>query len=105
MGEQLINSGIVDTVMEILGYDSFEVFLADMVHDESGALTFEKFMVCLQNCAKSHQSEDSCNVSTVLIDLNNRMTPLERRRKLVSVNQRKRKYIDRYDNMILFFKE
>lgn len=101
--EQLINSGIVSTVIEILEYESFEAFLEDMDHD-GNAVTFETFMIGLQNCAQS-SCEDSCNISTVLQDLESRMGPLDRRRQLISLDQRKKKYSDRYDNMIAFFKE
>jgi len=108
--EQLINSGIVSTVIEILGYDSFQSFLTDMDHDNqtttsnNNVLTFETFMIGLQNCAQN-SCEESCDISTVLQDLQTRMGPLEQRRQKTSLDQRKKKYSDRYDNMITFFQQ
>ena len=61
-------------------------------------------MIGLQNCA-INSCEESCNVSTVLNSIQDRIGPLERWRQLIPLDQRKKKYSDRYDNMIVFFKE
>ena len=110
--DQLIQSGIVNTVVELLGYDTFEDFKVkvdlERQFDKHGMVDFEKFMVGLQHC-----KDRSCNVqynfTQVFDEIVKKMNQIEldkkRNHKKMRVSDRKQKYSDRYDEMLLNFEE
>lgn len=104
MGE-LIDSGIVDTIVELLGFDTFDDFVQVMDTDANERLTFEKFIVGLQRCQSETSCDVNCNLSEVLVEIIQRMEPLEDKKKDVGVTERKRKYSERYDAMVTSFEE
>lgn len=100
--EQLVASGIVDAILDILDLGDYDSFLENLVEDMQGKLNFEVFMVALHNYCKSlHKRE--CNVSTVLLDAVARMEPFEDR--LHADNKQKKKHSDKYDTMVMAFGE
>jgi len=104
----MIDSGIVDTVVELLEFESFDEFakMMDAEHDEK--ITFEKFMVGLQNCKGNKETgscDVNCDLSEVLDEIMTRMEPIEAARNEVDFDKRKKKFSDRYDHMVQTFEE
>ena len=106
---QLIDSGIVSMVIELLDYESFDDFITKLETDDDGKLNFEMFMISLQKCVQigtcSSTSDVSCNLTEVLSEIVERMGPIEESRKGTSVSERKLKYSNRYDDMVISFEE
>ncbi len=109
---ELIDSGIVETVVEIMEYESFDEFVNKMEQDKDEKINFEKFMVGLQKCAlmKNTKTDNglcdvSCDLEEVLSVTAQRIAPIEAKKKEMTVTQRKKKYSDRYDDMVKAFEE
>jgi len=103
----LIDTGIVDTVVELLEFDSFDEFVSMMDADADEKISFEKFMVGLQNCkGNAEESCDiTCDLSQVLNEIIKRMEPIEAARNEVDTDVRKKKFSDKYDFMVKTFEE
>jgi len=118
----LVDSGIVNTIVELLEFDSFDEFVEKMGADHDDQLTFERFMVGLQKCTGSSGDSGSdsdsdsaepmpcdvdvtCDLSLVLNEIVERMEPYEAEKKEISISERKLKYSQRYDNMVKSFEE
>jgi len=101
----LVDSGIVNTISELLGFETFEEFVEVMDTDANEKLTFENFIVGLQRCQSETSCDVNCNLSEVLQEIIKRMEPLEAKKKEVDVQERQRKYSDRYDEMVKTFEE
>ena len=104
----LIETGIVDTVVELLEFDSFDEFVNMMDADQDEKITFEKFMVGLQNCkgnAENGSCDVSCDLSEVLNEIITRMGPIEAARNEGNTDDRKKKFSDKYDFMVKTFEE
>ena len=115
----LVDSGIVDTIVELLEFDSFDEFVEKMDAEEDDKLTFERFMVGLQKCTGDASSvavatgaepmpcdvDVTCDLSLVLSEIIQRMEPLEAKKREISVSDRKLKYSQRYDEMVRSFEE
>ena len=112
---ELIDSGIVEMVVEIMEYESFDEFVEKMEHNEDEKINFEKFMVGLQKCALSSSGgssttnngfcDVSCDLEEVLSVTAQRIAPIEAKKKEMTVSERKKKYSDRYDLMVKTFEE
>lgn len=129
---ELIDTGIVDMVVELMQYESFDAFVNRMEEEESEKINFEKFMIGLQKCvlmknesstsstsgtnASSSENDDnsiapdvfcdiSCDLEEVLLVTSQRMAPMDARKKEMTISQRKQKYSDRYDEMVKTFEE
>lgn len=104
--DQLVESGIVQTVVEVMEYESFADFLDRMELDDQGEkLNFEKFMVGLQVCADTKSCEVNCDLTEVLSEIVKRMKTIEGEKDGMTIPQRKKKYSDRYDGMVKSFEE
>lgn len=110
----LIDSGIVDTIVELLEFDSFEEFVKVMDADQDEKITFEKFMVGLQRCKVDSGNVGSsdgalcdvnCDLSQVLNEIVERMKPLEAAKRETSTDARKLKYSEKFDYMLRCFEE
>ena len=62
--DQLVESGIVNTVVELLGYQSFDEFrdTMDLTDDITAKFNFEKIMIGFQRC-----KDGSCDVQCKLV--------------------------------------
>eukprot|EP00559_Dactyliosolen_fragilissimus_P003095 CAMPEP_0184867448 /NCGR_PEP_ID=MMETSP0580-20130426/26598_1 /TAXON_ID=1118495 /ORGANISM="Dactyliosolen fragilissimus" /LENGTH=280 /DNA_ID=CAMNT_0027367749 /DNA_START=571 /DNA_END=1413 /DNA_ORIENTATION=+ len=103
--EQLVNSGIVETIMELLEIDTLEDFVDRLEKDEDGKIDFEKFMISLQKCTDDTVCDVNCNLSEVLEVVITRMEPIEIRKKELTISERKVKYSNRYDEMVRTFEQ
>ncbi len=101
----LINSGIIDTIVEILGFDTFEEFVDVMDTDPNEKISFENFIVGLQRCHDENSCDVTCNLSEVLEEITKRMEPIEEKKKEVGISERSRKFSERYDEMVKTFEE
>ena len=101
---QLVDSGIVETAVELWGFDDFDAFLAFMERDEKGLLDFEQFMIGLQKCAEGSCAPE-CTVPEVLSEVALRMEPIEEQKRNSTANERKQKNGERYDGMVASFAE
>lgn len=103
----LIDSEIVETIIELLQYESFDAFVETMDADEDEKVSFENFMIGLQKCTygEGEFCDVSCDVSDVLSEVIRRMEPVEAKNKGVSASDRKEKYSDKFDNMVTSFGE
>jgi len=102
--DELVNSGFVDTIVQILQMDSFETLLKKLDEDEVGKLDFERFMIGIQRCVNDSENK-SCNVFTVLDDVIKRMEAKQESGELSDANIKKRKYNERYNDMVAAFQE
>jgi len=102
--EQLIDAGIIETVMELSGYDSFDEFVSVMNHQKADKFNFETFMISLQRCVGCND-DAVCNVATVFEELDKRMGPVEEIRKALPLDVRMKKYSEKYDYMVQSFQE
>ena len=117
---ELIDSGIVDMIVEVMQYDSFDAFVQRMEQDENEKFNFESFMIGLQKCAlmKNSSSKEgegeyddgvlcdmSCDLEEVLLVTSQRMAPMDARKNEMTISQRKQKYSHRYDEMVKTFEE
>ena len=104
--DQLVDSGIVQTVVEVMEYESFDDFVDRMELDnKEEKLNFEKFMVGLQVCADTKSCEVNCDLTQVLSEIVKRMKTIEGEKDGMSIPERKKKYSDRYDGMVKSFEE
>jgi hypothetical protein len=123
---ELIDSGIVETVVELMEYDSFDEFVSRMEQDEDEKINFEKFMVGLQKCALLKNSSGSgsgnenyiddgngemvlcdisCDLEEVLSVTAQRMATVEAKKTMMTISERKKKHSDKYDEMVRTFEE
>ena len=102
--DDLVQTGIVDTIVHLLGFDSFESLLKKLDEDEDGRLDFEMFMIGLQKCMEDSEVE-GCDISTVLDEIVKRMKAAQDSEENSSKDQRKLKYSQRYDAMVAAFSE
>lgn len=112
---QLIESGIIEMVVELMQYESFDEFVNAMEQDPDEKIDFEKFMLRLQKCALMKNSkvdsdgnafcDISCDLEEVLSVTAQRMAPVEAKKKEMTVSERKKKYSVRYDEMVKSFEE
>lgn len=100
---QLIDSGIVQTVVEILELETFEDFVHTMEKDKDGKLNFEMFMIGLQRCTDKSCDDVSCEVKDVLDEIIKRMSSYDERKQ--TQNDPAKKHSDKYDMMVRSFKE
>jgi len=102
--EQLVDSGIVETVAELLEYSSFDEFVEKLEKDDKGRMNFEKFMVSLQRC-KDDGCHYNCNLNTVFTEIVKIMEPIQEQKKKTTVSERKKKASAKYDSMVVAFGE
>lgn len=100
--EQLVASGIVDAILDVLVLGDHDSLLENLVENMQGKLNFQVFMVALHNFCKSLHKRER-NVSAVLLDAAARMEPFEDR--LPVDTKQKKKHSDRYDTMVKAFGE
>ena len=98
--DQLVETGLATTVVELLGYEDFDDFLQSLNTDKKGELKFEEFMVVMQQCP-SESSSPECNPATVLQEIAKRIPATE----LTAACERKKKFAKRYDEMVESFVE
>lgn len=102
--DQLIESGIVETVAELLEYKSFDDFVEKLKKDEKGKLDFERFMVGLQRCTNDGCNYN-CNLNEVFAEIAKMMEPIEEQKNKFTVSERKKKASAKYDSMVVAFGE
>lgn len=100
--DQLVETGIVETALELFGFDHLDDFLAVMDEDQEGLLDFERFMIGLQRCADDSCSVE-CDIPGVLTEIVKKMEPREEEKNKSSLTERKQKYSKRYDDMVSSF--
>lgn len=119
--QQLIDYGLAETVVEMLGYDYFEEFMQELLYDgeeldeldqwlernvdpkKKGAFKFgfSELMVALQNCPLD-SIEPECRAATVLPEIASRLEPESDTSMLTDDSQceKKKRHADRYDDMV-----
>ena len=102
--DELVESGIIDTTVQLLGFESFDFLVKKLYENEDDRLDFEMFMIRLQKCAEDSNVE-GCNISTVLDQIIKRMEVTKDAQQGTSKDQRKLKYGQRYDEMVASFSE
>lgn len=107
--QDLIDSGIVQMVVELLEFESFDAFVEQIEKNEDGKITFESFMVGLQKCTSSNGSDEECEVicdlDEVLTEVVKRMEPIEKAKKQESTTVREKKHSDQFDFMVKSFEQ
>ena len=109
--DQLVESGIIHTIVE-LSTDSnleqtltFDEFIDQLKVDKKGRLSFENFMIGLQQCATiDSEKPASCKITTVLQEVEERMGPIEAAKREETDENRKKKYSEQFDKMVDTFK-
>lgn len=97
--DQLVETGVAATVVEMLGYEDFDDFVQNTCKDQQCELTFDETMVALQQCPAGSKARE-CNPHLVLQEIAMRMTSTD-----TAASERKDKYAKRYDEMVKSFAE
>ena len=107
--QDLIDSGIVQMVVELLEFESFDAFIEQIEKNEDGKITFESFMVGLQKCTSNNGSDEECDLicdlDKVLMEVVTRMEPIEKLKRQESAPIREKKHSDQYDFMVKSFEQ
>lgn len=98
--DQLVETGVATTIVEMLGYENFDDFLVNTCQDERMELKFDETMVALQRCPAGSSAAE-CNPHLVLQEIANRMNSTD----ITKASVRKAKYAKRYDEMVESFSE
>jgi hypothetical protein len=101
--EQLVDYGLAETAVELLGYESFDEFVEILEPKANQRVGFSELMVALQSCSFDNRGPE-CNPATVLHEIANRLESREAADS-GSLDQRKRKLNARYDGMVEKFRE
>lgn len=103
--QQLVDYGLAETVVEVLGYESFDVFLKTIDAKSSDKVDFADLMIRLQNCP-ANDTQPECSQSLVLLEVAKR---LDSGGNVLfakeSADQKTIKFIERYDGMVKKFIE
>lgn len=102
--DQLIDSGIIETVAELLEYKSFDDFVIQLKKDDKGRLNFETFMIGLQRCSNDGCNYN-CNFNEIFSEIVKMMEPIEEQKNKMTVSERKKKASAKYDSMVVAFGE
>lgn len=101
--DQLVDSGIINFIVELSDKtQTFDEFIAQLKLDKKGRLSFENFMIGLQQCTTDSVSP-TCQLTSVLQEVEKKMGPIEAKNKEESVEKQKQKYSERFDNMLETF--
>jgi hypothetical protein len=103
--QQLVEYGLAETVVEVLGYSSFDDFLKTIDAKSSDKVGFADLMIRLQHCS-INDPQPECNQTLVLQEVAKRLdsngNTLSAKE---SANQKTRKHIECYDGMVEKFIE
>jgi hypothetical protein len=121
--QQLIDTGIADTVVELLGFDNFDEFLQALDKNNSSnnnnhknnkkrnnskkeSVSFAELMIALQRCSRE-SGDRACQPATVLPELAKRMAASKSASNITTLplDERKQKYSADYDAMLKAFGE
>lgn len=105
--QQLIDTGIADTVVELLGFESFDEFVQALNKDKNrpnGSVSFAELMIALQRCSRD-SGDIACQPATVLPELAKRMAASKNSvsNSTLPSDVRKQKYNADYDAMLKAF--
>lgn len=102
--DQLRETGLADTAMHVLGFDSVDGLLERLVKDKSGKVGFTGMMIGLQETAEEICGIEKCNPTAVMHEIMQELRehPPTMRNKLDTKRQR---YSDHYDDMLVAFQE
>lgn len=98
--DQLVETGVAATVVEMLGYEDFDDFIENTCQDQRCELKFDETMVALQQCPAGSSAAE-CNPHLVLQEIAKRMNSTD----AAAATIRKDKYARRYDDMVESFSE
>lgn len=106
--QQLVDYGLAETIIEVLGHDDFDEWVHDNLNVTSNTekVGFCELMIALQSCSVD-SSQPECNPATVLQEVARRMEPrqMELQSDLSTVCEKKRRFTTRYDEMVNSFLE
>jgi hypothetical protein len=113
--DQLVETGVATTVVELLGYEDFDDFIQNIHADKKGELKFDECMVALQQCPVGSGTGGGggaleCNPALVLEEIAKRMksTSLAESTTMTtttSVCERKKIHAQKYMKMVESFVE
>jgi hypothetical protein len=103
--QKLVDTGVAETAVEVLGYADFDDFLAALQLHTDDKISFCDLMIALQSCAVDSPRPE-CNPATVLPEVARRLTARsEYSTRLQSSDERKQSYIAKYEKMVSKFIE
>jgi len=97
--DQLVETGVATTVVEMLGYEDFDDFISNCCKEKRCELKFDEMMIALQHCPAGSSAAE-CTPHLVLQEIASRMNSTE-----ATASVRKTKYAKRYDEMVESFAE
>jgi len=121
--KELVDLGIVDTIVELFGFETFEEFMVGLDRNQNGRICFEEFMIGLHSSSsggggsnsssrereetQTEQNEDKCEMLNLVEDIIARMEnhDVDYQKDGKTLGERKKKYNDRYDTMLNTFAE
>jgi hypothetical protein len=103
--QQIVDLGLAETVVEVLGYDDFQDWL-DVLEKSCATdkITFCEMMVALQYCPVG-SLEPECKTGTVLQEVVRRLKLRQNSISTNVLNDKKNRYIDQYEKMVDSFLE
>lgn len=99
--DQLVDTGVATTIVEMLGYEDFDDFISSTCQNERRELKFDETMVALQRCPAGSSAAE-CNPHLVLQEIEKKMNNST---DMMKISDRKAKYEKRYDDMVESFAE
>ena len=100
--QQLVDYGLAETVVEVLGYENFDDFLSNLETHQKDNIAFSELMVGLQNCAVNSPRPE-CNPALVLQELAKRLESNDEKHE--PSDAKTKKINDRYNHMVQKFRE
>jgi hypothetical protein len=103
--QQLVDFGLAETLAEVLGHNDFEDWLEGLNQNfTNDKLTFCELMIALQNCSVD-SLQPECNPGMVLSEVAKRLKPVQDPLNSDSLCEKKKRYVNRYDEMVDLFLE
>ena len=102
--DQLRDTGLTETAMHVLGFESVDDLLDNLCSDQSDSVNFVDMMIGLQETAESVCGIERCNPAQVMREI---MLELKEHPPVLHTrtDSKRQQYSDHYDAMLCAFKE
>ncbi len=102
--QQIVDYGLAEMAVELLGFESFEDFVASLNPCEKQKVDFGRLMVGLQSCPIDNPSPE-CNPATVLLVIARKLGSRDAPARSDNKDQKKMRLNERYNMMVEQFRE
>ena len=102
--EQIVESGLAETAMQLLGYDDINDFIKNVDHNQDQKVTFSELMVGLQMMAEAACDIEKCDPAEVLQAVVNQVGP-SLSNPNIQLDKKRKEYSDKFDEMVNAFQD